>query len=161
MWCRIQQKRSFRSRHRHSSLSAHPPPCAQAHKKENAPKASAPSMSPSFLIAVFFVVVFRRHGRSRCTIPAMSRSKLVTSLRGSSRGREKALDKALGKRQWFQDTCHGSCHHILRSGLFTSTQMLSFMVQMWTLGSTPNSRASQKREEGNRWNTLLTANSFP
>lgn len=120
--------------------------------------ASAPSMFPSFLVVVFFVVIFLRHGRNCRTIPW--RLKLVTLPRGPTlqwrhghregrvRGmvpvkflplvftRNSALEmclyieKALGKRQLFQ-TCHGSCHHILRSSLLTSTQMLSlgFMVQ--------------------------------
>lgn len=44
---------------------------------------------------------------------------------------EKHTGKGWRKRQSFQGPCHGSCHHILRSSLFTSTQMLSlsFMVQ--------------------------------
>lgn len=69
-----------------------------------------------------------REGRVRGMVPVKFLPLVFT--RNSALEMCLYIEKALGKRQLFQ-TCHGSCHHILRSSLLTSAQMLSlgFMVQ--------------------------------
>lgn len=147
---------------------------------------SAPTMFPSFLVVVFFVVIFLRHGRNCCVIP---RQGVLP------RSGDMAIETA-GWDEWFlsvpvlflplvstRNSCSGNValywqsfrketvvsgdlpwflpsHFMLQPVHVNSDAQPRFYGPTWTLGSALNSRASRMTEEGNCWIALLTANFF-